>query len=101
MAYSDRFLQVPCLLLFELDKDSGFKTEDGIMADSLIAETFYRFNVMHVDGYGPYNIQTPEAEGDLPFTIVALRSGKEFVTTMAPDDFEALMDAHFDRINKS
>ena len=99
MSYTDRFLQVPSVLVYDLEPDTDITTEDGIPANMLIADSSFTFNLMSMDGFGPYNPMLPDGPDDYPYTMVYLRGGNQFICAMNKDDFESLVNAHYKKIN--
>ena len=98
MKYADKYLQVPAFLQYDL-KGSGLDKEGVPLAEFMIVESIFRFSIMDLSAYSPDTAgDFPADDEALTCTRIFLKGGISFLCAMGINDFEELLNAHYQKI---
>lgn len=82
MAFTDRFVKLPCMLVNKQHEDMGIDNLEEV-------PTFIRINPFEISRYHP---TSPNGEGELTETKVFFKDGEHVILEMTCDDFEKMLN---------
>jgi len=101
MNYTDKFCQLPCVKIFNLESTGELNNENIPLAGSVIIDSVCFINPFDISAYEPdSSIELDGDETAVVCTRVELRGGASYIISLTIEEFETVINSHQSQLNQ-